>query len=101
MGGNGRGNLIGLPGHGGSKATININLETLEDAVCPICGANIFDTGIIMYKKLPAIQSPNGQPQLIGIPAIACIQCSNLFLVKGTEFVALAKVPKEEKPNET
>ena len=46
---------------------------------CPSCGANIFETSLVTYKKLPAIQSPTGKAQLMGVPIIACLGCQDLF----------------------
>jgi len=90
--GDGRGNPTF---RGMRQAKINIDLNSLESAVCPICGAVIFDTSFMTYKRLPAIQSPNGKAQLVGVPIIVCAGCEAFLVVRGDEITPLAPEPPE------
>jgi hypothetical protein len=96
---NGDGGKGMLPG-GAKQVRININLDQLESAVCPSCGANVFDTSYMTYKILPAIQSPTGKAQLIGVPVIICVGCSDLFLIKGDELIPAAKLQETKQSQE-
>ena len=83
--GNG-GKVRNFPGMQQKVGTININLQELESATCPSCNAVIFDTGFMTYKRLPAIQSPNGKPMLLAIPIIVCVNCESLFTLQGDQL---------------
>ena len=96
---NGNHPLSSLPG--GAKQTISVNLDTLASATCPSCGDNIFETDLVTYKVLPAIQSPSGQAQLIGIPVISCVGCNDLFLIRGCELIPVAKFQETGPADET
>ena len=86
---NGNGGKRGNPTFRGMQqkvGTININLQELESATCPACNAVIFDTGFMTYKRLPAIQSPNGKSMLLAIPIIVCVNCDSLFTLQGDQL---------------
>ena len=96
---NGDGRKGMLPG-GAKQVRMNVNLDALASAVCPSCGANIFDTSYMTYKMLPVIQSPTGKAQLIGIPVIICVSCSGMFLIKGDELIPAAKLQETKQSQE-
>jgi len=55
----------------------NLDIESLETVHC-FCGANVWVNGMIV-KKVPAIQSPNGQDEILPIPIAFCLKCGRTF----------------------
>ena len=80
------------------QARINININTLETIACPNCNNFIFKTNLSIFKKLPSIQSPTGQSQLVRIDLVSCPACNTFFQIKDAE---LLPVIIEESKNET
>ena len=80
------------------QAKINININTLETAVCPNCNNFVFKTNLSIFKKLPSIQSPIGKPQLIRIDLVSCPACNNFFQVKDDKLLPIVL---KELENET
>lgn len=76
---------------------INININALETVACPNCNNFIFKTNLSIFKKLPSVQSPIGQPQLIRIDLVSCPACNHFFQVKDDELlpVILKELEKE------
>lgn len=76
---------------------ININLEELETLACPNCKSTVFQTSLVNFKKLPAIQSPTGQTQLIAINLAKCCNCDAFFRVEKEGLIPIYfNVPEEE-----
>ena len=75
---------------------INVNIDSLTTAACPVCTNTVFQTNLTLFKKLPAIQSPIGRMQLIAISLAQCCVCSNFFQVNndGLKLMHIEK-PKE------
>jgi len=71
----------------GQRATVNINVDELNIATCN-CG-NVYYETLMTYKLIPALMSPNGQEQLLSIPAARCVKCHSIFPME--EIVRLAK----------
>jgi hypothetical protein len=59
------------------QAKINIKAEDLEDVTCDNCGSKVFREAI-MFKKVSAIVSPNGQEQLVPVQIFRCDDCGNI-----------------------
>jgi len=81
-----RGKATNFPGMRQKVGTINVNLQELESAICPVCNTVIFDTGFVTYKKLPAVQSPTGKAMLIAIPVVVCTDCGAMFHIMGDQL---------------
>lgn len=72
------------------QVQIKINLNELEIRTCPYCNSSFFTTGQSILKRLPAIQSPSGKPQLIRIDLVVCANCGTVFQVKDDELHTVA-----------
>ena len=68
------------------QVRININLDILEIVTCPDCENSVFKTNLSLFKRLPSIQSPTGQAQLIKIDLISCPICHRCFQIKDKEL---------------
>lgn len=75
---------------------ISIDVNTLKSLACPICTNTIFHTNINLFKKLPAIQSPTGQEQMIAIALAECRVCKNFFQVKSDGLTLITIESPEE-----
>lgn len=75
-----------MPNNTQQQVKMNINLNELKTITCPNCGNPVFNTNLNMFKKLPSIQSPTGQAQLIKIELISCPACNNFYFIKDAEF---------------
>ena len=73
---------------------ININLSTLETVTCPICQSPVFEMNLIMFKRLPAIQSPTGRAQLVKVDFVNCPACNNLFQIKDGVLLPVETITK-------
>lgn len=49
----------------------------LPTVTCPNCDG-IFFTELSMFKEVPAVQSPNGQPSMLPIPVVVCNECGTV-----------------------
>ena len=80
------------------QVRININLDTLEIVTCPDCENSVFKTNLSIFKKLPSIQSPTGQSQLIRIDLISCPICNRFFQIKDNELspITVENVKQED-----
>ena len=76
----------------GETIKVNINLDDLEDVVCPVCQAKIFGTNLVRMKRVGALHSPSGRPMIIKIETVICIDCESLFQVVNDQLVPV-KVP--------
>jgi hypothetical protein len=80
----------------GRPGQLNVNINQLEPMCCGGCGSLTF-VQMISVRYLPALQSPNGQPGTVFMPAgVACTQC-------GTENDAkpVSVFQKEKEDEET
>ena len=75
------------------QVKMNINLNSLKPLTCPKCKNTVFRADLNMFKKLPRIQSPTGQAQLIKIELISCPACNSFYFIKDAELISL---PLEE-----
>ena len=89
-------------GHGGGPivAKVKINLDELTVVSCPSCECPIFSTGPVFLKKLGAIKSPTGKPQLLALGLYICIECGTIVQVKGDELTVV-RPGAEESSDET
>ena len=64
-----------------NQLKLNVNANELEDIVCSEenCGCPYFEEAI-RFKRLPALQSPNGQEQLVPIPVFLCKACGRMLV---------------------
>lgn len=79
------------------QVRMSININILETVACPNCNNFVFKTNLSIFKKLPSIQSPTGQAQLIEVKLVNCPSCNNFFQIIGDELlpVVLKELEKE------
>jgi len=53
---------------------ITVDLNNLEDIICPICGGMYFDI-VHRLKKVPAMLSRSSKEETISIALFRCITC--------------------------
>ena len=68
------------------RASININLDTLETIICPNCKNPVLATNLSIFKRLPSIQSPTGKAQLLRIELVSCLVCNRYYQIKDAEL---------------
>ena len=56
---------------------VNINPKDLEDVVCDKCGCQSF-TPVMLFKRLSAVLSPNGQKALFPLEVYKCTDCGHI-----------------------
>tara|TARA_R100001015_G_C4618476_1_gene174958 strand:+ start:416 stop:643 length:228 start_codon:yes stop_codon:yes gene_type:complete len=56
---------------------VNINPKDLEDVVCDKCGCQTFEP-VVLFKKLSAVLSPNGQKALFPLEVYKCTSCGHI-----------------------
>lgn len=73
------------------------NMDDLPTALCPICGCQIFNTGVALYKKLGAVQSPTGRAQLIRVVLSSCVDCGAVVMPVSDQFKLIEVTPTPPK----
>jgi|TARA_B100001094_G_scaffold53050_2_gene48641 hypothetical protein len=56
---------------------VKIALKDTTDVSCDKCGHHYF-TQLMMFKKLSAVMSPNGQESMIPVQVFACNACGHV-----------------------
>jgi len=84
---NGRSTGYGKPPVGPVK--ININLNDLEDVVCPNCDNSIFSLSFVRMKKLGVVQSPNNKPMILKVEVAVCSKCESVFQVAEDKLIPI------------
>ena len=56
---------------------VNINPKDLEDVVCDKCGCQRFQP-VVLFKKISAVLSPNGQKALFPLEVYRCTDCGHI-----------------------
>jgi len=56
---------------------VQINPQDLEDVVCDKCGNQTF-TPAMLFKKISAVLSPNGQKALFPLEVYKCDECGHI-----------------------
>ena len=56
---------------------VNIDPKDLEDVVCDKCGCQSF-TPVMLFKRLSAVLSPNGQKALFPLEVYKCTDCGHI-----------------------
>lgn len=54
---------------------VNVDLDTLKDLTCKSCTGLHFISAL-RFKRVPAIVSPTGKPDLAVLNVVVCITCS-------------------------
>lgn len=62
---------------GNPNQQMQLDISLATDVMCSECG-NFFFQPVLMFKKLSAIVSPNGEEVLIPIETAICTKCGNL-----------------------
>ena len=75
----------------GPVAKVQIDLKELKGTAICKCGCFFF-MAVNTYKILPALLSPNGQEQLLTIPAAKCVSCGEAYEMQ--QIIAMAKEEK-------
>ena len=83
-------------GQGGGAAMGMPALGTLPVIKCPTCGSICFEN-VFLLRVLSALQSPNGQENIIPEPTFRCTRCG--YIHGGISDENKDSQP-EEKPNE-
>ena len=84
----------GAPQQPEQPIQFNVDPMKLQTVTCPNCDSIFFEEKM-MFKELPAIQSPNGKASMIPIPVVVCNECGSVhpkFVPKG-----LFDAPEEKK----
>jgi len=69
------GKLIDMNGGNGSELPpTKLDPTKLETLKCSNCDGIFFEE-VTLFKRVPAMQSPNGQKSMLPIPMIICKQC--------------------------
>ena len=61
----------------GQDMQVKIALKDTTDVSCDKCGHHYF-TQLMMFKKLSAVMSPNGQESMIPVQVFACNECGHV-----------------------
>ena len=61
----------------GQDMQVKIALKDTTDVSCDKCGHHYF-TQLMMFKKLSAVMSPNGQESMIPVQVFACNACGHV-----------------------
>lgn len=56
---------------------MNLDVTKLNTITCDNCGGKFF-TEAILFKEVPAVQSPTGQKSVLPIPVVRCADCGEL-----------------------
>ena len=56
---------------------VNINPKDLEDVLCDKCGCQTFQP-VVLFKKISAVLSPNGQKALFPLEVYRCTDCGHI-----------------------
>ncbi len=56
---------------------VNIKPEDLEDVCCDKCGGQMF-VPVVLFKKISAVLSPNGQKALFPLEVYKCDECGHI-----------------------
>jgi DNA-directed RNA polymerase subunit RPC12/RpoP len=56
---------------------VQINPQDLEDVVCDKCGGQMF-APVMLFKKISAVLSPNGQKALFPLEVYKCDGCGHI-----------------------
>ncbi len=65
------------PGLNTNDMQVKVALKDTTDVTCDNCGHKFF-TQLMMFKKLSAVMSPNGQESLIPVQVFACNSCGHV-----------------------
>jgi len=61
----------------GAQSQVQINPQDLEDVVCDKCTNQTF-TAVMLFKKISAVLSPNGQKALFPLEVYKCDECGHI-----------------------
>ena len=62
---------------------VELNVNDLEPLLCPHCGGAIFDSGLVLLRRIGAMQSPQGKPMTLKMEVVACLSCDGLYRIEG------------------
>jgi DNA-directed RNA polymerase subunit RPC12/RpoP len=60
-----------------SQERVPLDLSLATDILCSECGSKIFQP-VLLFKKISAIVSPNGEEIIIPIETCICVKCGNI-----------------------
>lgn len=55
-----------------------VDLKSTEEVVCPKCGCNVFNQGLMLRKVSPLLTG-TGQPGLVPISVFECANCHEVL----------------------